>query len=64
MPINPSPIAFDPELLAEHADWVCKLAHSLLRDPATAADLIQGTWMAALRQPPEPGREPPAWLAT
>ncbi|HEX6886164.1 MAG TPA: RNA polymerase sigma factor, partial [Planctomycetota bacterium] len=49
------------EELLSHAGWLRGLARSLVHEPAAAEDLVQDTWLAALRQPP--GREPRAWLA-
>ncbi|MBK6940951.1 MAG: sigma-70 family RNA polymerase sigma factor [Planctomycetes bacterium] len=52
------------QTLLEHAEWIRRLAHVLVRDPALAEDLAQDTWVAALRTPPkEPGPLKP-WLAT
>ena len=48
-------------LLAE-ADWLRGLAIGLIRNRADADDLVQETWAATLRSPPEPGRPPRPWL--
>ncbi len=50
------------EELLEHADWLRQLAYRLVADPATADDLVQETWIAALRRPPVRGRSPRPWL--
>ena len=54
------------ELLGE-AGWLRGLAASLVGDGAAAEDLVQDTWLAALRRPPRagPGQagEPRPWLA-
>jgi RNA polymerase sigma-70 factor (ECF subfamily) len=56
-----NPIALEA-LLAE-ASWVRSLAERLVRDRAEAEDVVQETWLAALRSPaPEDGRLRP-WLA-
>ncbi len=49
------------ELLA-HAGWIQSLARSLVRDPATADDLVQDTWVAAMRGQRRGPVRP--WLAT
>jgi RNA polymerase sigma-70 factor (ECF subfamily) len=50
------------ELLA-HAAWIGSLARSLVRDHATADDLVQQTWMAALSSPPSGDKPLRPWLA-
>jgi RNA polymerase sigma-70 factor (ECF subfamily) len=52
-----------PELLAQAA-WAQRLAHSLVRDPDDAGDLVQETWMAALHRPPEARTGLRPWFAT
>jgi RNA polymerase sigma-70 factor (ECF subfamily) len=49
------------EELERHARWIKRLAHALLRDEGAAEDLVQETWLAALRQPPAAGKLRP-WL--
>src|SRR5262245_51215691 len=49
------------EELLGHAGWLRRLAESLVRDGASADDLVQETWMAALRHPPR--SHPRPWLA-
>ncbi len=49
------------ELLV-HAGWLRVLARTLVADAATADDLVQETWVAALAHPPREGAERP-WLA-
>lgn len=51
------------ELLLVHADWVRGLAHRLVSDPASADDAVQSAWLAAVKQPPQPGVSPRAWLS-
>jgi RNA polymerase sigma-70 factor (ECF subfamily) len=50
------------ELLA-HAGWLRALASALIADPAEADDLVQDTWLAAVRHPPSADRPPRPWLA-
>jgi len=40
------------EDLPAQAAWVRSLARHLVRDPERAEDLLQDTWVAALRRPP------------
>ncbi|MCE9594804.1 MAG: sigma-70 family RNA polymerase sigma factor [Planctomycetes bacterium] len=55
--------AFRPEELASHAEFVRRLARSLLADPNTADDVAQDTVRAALEARPR-GDALRAWLAT
>src|SRR5689334_11275871 len=50
------------DLLA-HAGWANELAAALVSDPATRDDLVQETWLAALKHPPRDEGSPRAWLA-
>jgi RNA polymerase sigma-70 factor, ECF subfamily len=50
------------EGLLEHATWLRGLASALVRDPASADDLVQDTWVAAMRNPRPSGVAPRAWL--
>jgi RNA polymerase sigma factor (sigma-70 family) len=50
-------------LLAEH-DWLSALARRLVVDAGTADDLVQETWLTALRSPPRHRRGLRGWLAT
>jgi RNA polymerase sigma-70 factor (ECF subfamily) len=52
----------DPHVLLEHTAWLRRLAMSLVRDAAAADDLVQDTWVAALRQPPNSDRPLRPWL--
>jgi RNA polymerase sigma factor (sigma-70 family) len=59
-------VAADAEIeeLLRHADWLRRLAANLVGDGAEIADdLVQDTWVAALRHPPAPGVPARAWLA-
>ena len=40
------------EDLLRHSAWVQALARTLVRDADLAEDLVQETWLAALRRPP------------
>src|SRR6266567_5495371 len=52
-----------PEELLAHAGWLRRLAVSLVGAGGGAEDLVQDTWLAALRHPPRrPGPLRP-WLA-
>jgi len=51
------------ELLRE-ARWLGALARRLVADPNLADDLVQDTWSAALRAPPERSRALRPWLAS
>jgi len=51
------------EDLLTHSEWVRRLARSLAGDDATADDLVQETWIAASRRPPQLDRPVRPWLA-
>jgi RNA polymerase sigma factor (sigma-70 family) len=51
------------EDLLSHADWLRRLAAHLVRGGGGADDLLQDTWEAALRCPPDPARPAQPWLA-
>jgi RNA polymerase sigma factor (sigma-70 family) len=50
------------EELLEHSDWLRTLAFRLITDPGTAEDVVQETWLAALRRPPSKRGPPRPWL--
>lgn len=52
----------DIEVLLRHQEWVRKLAHRLVADPATADDVAQETLLAAATRAPADLREPRGWL--
>ncbi len=56
----PKPVATRVEDLLGHAEWLRKLALGLAGDQAE--DLVQDTWLAALRTPPEPDVGQRGWL--
>jgi RNA polymerase sigma factor (sigma-70 family) len=51
------------EELLIHRDFVRGLAHRLLFDENSAADISQQTWLAAIRNPPRKGVPSKPWLA-
>jgi len=53
---------FQVEELLQQAGWLRGLAASLVGDPGQADDLVQETWLAALRRPPRVGASPRPWL--
>jgi len=55
--------AVDPAALLAEASWVDRLARGLVRDDAAARDLVQETWLAALRAPPVADGRLRPWLA-
>lgn len=57
-PSNPS-----IENLLAHREWVRAVARRLVSDPSAADDLVQDSWLAALRRPPREASNPRGWLA-
>jgi RNA polymerase sigma-70 factor (ECF subfamily) len=53
----------DPAHLLDHAAWLRTLAQSLVGDRATADDLVQDTYVAALGRPPSMDRPVNPWLS-
>lgn len=51
------------ESLLNHSGWLKALAFSLVSDDASADDVVQETWLAALRAPPDHARSARSWLA-
>jgi RNA polymerase sigma factor (sigma-70 family) len=49
--------------LLSHSDWLRILARKLVADDATAEDLVQETWLAAMKNPPAVDRPARPWLA-
>ncbi len=58
---EPPPIR--PEDLLAHAGWLRQLALGLVRGSADPEDLVQATYLAALRSPPEADLPIRRWLA-
>jgi len=54
--------ARDPHLLLAHAAWLRRLAQRLVGDATLADELVQDTWIAALRHPPSVERPVRPWL--
>ena len=52
----------DAEELLAHAGWMRALARGLVRDDATAEDLVQQAYAVALERPPRDPKALPAWL--
>ena len=48
--------------LLDHLDWARALARTLVRDEATAEDLVQDAFAAALRRPPTERGKLRGWL--
>jgi RNA polymerase sigma-70 factor (ECF subfamily) len=61
--MTPPPTA-DPRLLLEHAQWMRRLARSLVHDEVRAEDLTQETWTRLLARPPSLERPFRGWIAT
>jgi len=58
---EPPPQHHRAEDLLAHADWLRRLSRSLVRDGAD--DLVQDTWISALRHPPRREQPPAPWLS-
>ena len=57
------PLSIPAESLLQHRAFVQRLARSLVRDEHAAQDLVQETWLEALRRPPSSASGVRAWLA-
>jgi RNA polymerase sigma-70 factor (ECF subfamily) len=57
------PIRVSIDELLVHAAWVQSLARRLVRDEATALDIVQQTWTAGVRSPPSDRARIKGWLA-
>ncbi len=60
-PAGPSSV-IGPDDYASHAEWLRRLARSLVRDASTADDVAQETWVSALRHGPGAGVPLRPWL--
>lgn len=54
--------SYEGKELLKHAAWIRALARSLVADAATAEDLVQDTWVAALKHRPSTDRSLRPWL--
>ena len=52
----------DAESLLTHADFLRALVGRLVADEATADDIVQATWLSAIKHPPRKGGSVRAWL--
>lgn len=50
------------QALLEQSEWMRTLARALVRDSGAAEDLVQDTWLAALRGKPDAARDLRPWL--
>src|SRR5262245_16238731 len=50
------------ESLLTHQDWALRLARRLVHEEGEAEDLVQRTWIAAMRRPPGSERGARAWI--
>src|SRR6516162_8745802 len=57
-----APVPVRPEVLLEHTVWLRRLAANLVRGEGDADDLVQETWLAAMRSPPLDDRPVRGWL--
>lgn len=57
------PVRWRAEELLAQADWLGALARRLVADPSGADDVVQETWVSALKHPPERERALRPWLA-
>src|SRR5215510_13078122 len=48
--------------LRDHSEFVHRLARRLVLDPHVASDVVQETWLAFLRAPPDPRRPLEGWF--
>jgi RNA polymerase sigma-70 factor (ECF subfamily) len=62
MSATPDDLGVPIDELLHHRAWLRALSRKLV-GPGLADDLVQETWLAALRRPPERGRPAQPWLA-
>lgn len=60
----PSPTPADAGLLLEHAQWMRRLAQSLVGDAERADELAQETWLRVFARPPRLDQPVRGWIAT
>src|SRR5262245_9329999 len=60
MSTSPAPVPL--ETLLSHRPWVRRLARALVAGAASADDLEQQAWLAAVRRPPQHEETARAWL--
>src|SRR5262245_35970584 len=61
------PMTYEPvtlEHLLAHQSWAIQIARRLVRGEGEAEELVQRTWLAALRRPPAAERGARAWIRT
>jgi RNA polymerase sigma-70 factor (ECF subfamily) len=56
------PLRWSTEDLLGEAEWLSRLARKLVGDPVEADDVVQDTWIAALKSRPERGTPLRPWL--
>jgi RNA polymerase sigma factor (sigma-70 family) len=52
----------DQDALLANVDWLRRLADALVHNRADAEDLVQSTWLTAMRHGPDPARPARPWL--
>ncbi|MEW6746278.1 MAG: sigma-70 family RNA polymerase sigma factor [Planctomycetota bacterium] len=62
--MNHEPTHPPAEAILAHSRWVARLARTLVRGEDRVADVVQQTWVQALRFPARPGTNLRAWLAS
>jgi RNA polymerase sigma factor (sigma-70 family) len=62
--MDPSTRPIDLEGMLENAGWMRALARTLVRDPGDAEDILQETWLEAVRRPPRDPAATGGWLAS
>ena len=62
--MNPESSSVSPDALLAHFGWIKHLAANLVNDPEIADDLVQETYLAALKHPPQSRDKARAWLST
>ncbi|MCP3917425.1 MAG: sigma-70 family RNA polymerase sigma factor [bacterium] len=60
---NAASVPADLQRLLTHTEWLRSLARRLVRDASAAEDLVQETFLAAMKSPPDPDRPVRPWLA-